>query len=176
MALGRAIKNARIALNANDFVRASMQLATADRLARLPEHRAMIARLKLLADYSQQFQAAFKDGLEKLKSTDELVIDEHRVAVVEVNPQRIILRTPGQNRSYPMSDLPDKLVVAIADLWFDQNAASTNVFKGAFHAVGPDANPAEARRFWDEAKRAGADLADLPLVLDDNYDLTRGPG
>ncbi len=176
MALGRAMKNARIALNARDFVRASTQLATADRLARLPEHRAMVERLKLLADYSRQFQAAFKNGLEKLKSTDELVIDEHRVAVVEVNPQRIILRAAGQNRSYPMSDLPDQLVLAIADLWFDLNAASTGVFKGAFYAVGPDANAAEARRFWDEARRAGADPADLPLVLDDNYDLTRGPG
>jgi hypothetical protein len=170
--LGRSLTRARNALGAQDFDRAFRELASAERMARLPEHRAKVARLQQLADYTQQFWAAFRDGLRSLKSGLELVIDRDMLSVVEVSPERIVLRGYGRNKSFPMSDLPDKLVMAVADQWFDQTKTSTRVFKGAYYATGPNADPAQARQLWEAARRAGADIHDLPAVLDDRYDLT----
>jgi hypothetical protein len=171
--LGRALTRTKTALGAQDYLRASRELANAQRLARLPEHRAKVERLKKLVNYNQQFWQAFQEGLQGVRATEEIVIDDSRVNVVEINPQRIILKGAGQTKTFPMTDLPGKLVVAIADRWFDQNDPAHKVMKGAYYATGPDANPTEARRLWDEAQRAGVEVGDLAEVLNDSYDLTR---
>jgi hypothetical protein len=171
--LGRALTRTKTALGAKDFLRASRELANAQRLATLPEHRAKVDRLEKLVGYTQQFWQAFQEGLQGVRATEEIVIDDSRVNVVEINPQRIVLRGAGQTKSYPMTDLPSKLVVAIADRWFDQNDPASKVMKGAYYATGPDANPTEARRLWDEARRAGVEVGNLAEVLNDSYDLTR---
>jgi hypothetical protein len=171
--LGRALTRAKTALGAKDYVRATRELGNAERLATLPEHRAKVERLKKLVNYNQQFWDAFRKGLEGVRATEEIVIDDSRVNVVEINPQRIIVRGAGQTKTFPMTDLPGKLVVAIADRWFDQSDPASKVMKGAYYATGPDANPTEARRLWDEARSAGVDVGDLPEVLTDSYDLSR---
>ena len=61
--------------------------------------------------------------------------------------------------------------VALADSWFDERAPSTKVFRGAMMAVTPEFGVEQAREMWRDARLGGAELNDLELVLDDDYDL-----
>ena len=58
-------------------------------------------------------------------------------------------------------------MLAIADRWFDQRAATTHVFRGAFMLVSPTFSRDNARTAWQAAERSGAQLGDLPQILDD---------
>jgi len=169
MALGQALTKARLALANRSFSDASRELAEAKRLAKLPEHRGKVERLKLLADYVQQFWDAYHDGLKGLQAGHELVIGNARIAVVEVGPESLVLRSRGENRRLAVGDLPPTAVMAIADRWFDQRVASTKVFKGAYMAVDPQGSRSAAQRLWEEARLGGADVTDLMQVLSDKY-------
>ncbi len=50
--------------------------------------------------------------------------------------------------------------------WFDAKKAENKVFLGAFYAVDPKSDPADARRLWNEAAAAGVDVKSLLPLLD----------
>jgi len=169
--LGRALSTARTALSERNLDVAEEQLKLAEGLAQLPEHKGLVERLDKLREYVGEFWNAVRDALEALEPGQELTIGNTIVAVVEVTPERLVLRVAGQNRRYRLEELPSGLAIVLADRWFDASAPSTKVFKGAFMAVDRSYTPADARRLWDEAQRAGVPLDDLLPVLDDQYEL-----
>ena len=92
--------------------------------------------------------------------------------VVENNARHLILRVAGRNKTYPIDSLPVELATELADRWFEANAASTKIFRGAMMAVTPGFDKSEARQLWRAARLSGnVDIGDLELVLDDDYQL-----
>ena len=128
--------------------------------------RTRVDRFTTLNDYAQQYWQAFLDGLDGLQGS-ELVVNGTRVYVVEVNRQDVVIRHQGRNQRYAHDALPIQVVIAIADRWFDERAATTQVFRGAFMLVTPTFSRDDVREAWQAAARSVAQLGDLIEILDD---------
>ena len=179
-ALGKALKLGRAAVGEQNFEEADKFIAQAQSLARLPEHQAMVARLKEIAGYVRQFRQAVEAAAQNFEAAESFTVGTStRVAVVEVLPDKIILRHTGQNKVYPYAELPPGLAVAIADFKLDGNDPASRVIKGAFYAVSKGDQVAlrqKAKTWWEEAQLGGLDLSHLMPFLTETYDLTGGSG
>jgi hypothetical protein len=172
--LGTMLKTARRALGERNFDVATAELAKAEALAKDPEHKAKVERLKMLHGYVVEFWNAVAEGLKGFRGGGtELKYKDTLIAVVEASPNHIIIRSAGENRRFDRLGMPGGLAMAVADTWFNPNAASTKVFRGAFYAVEPGADVNEARRLWQEAALSGTNTAPLLPVLADTYDFER---
>ena len=170
--LSVALKSSRAALTERDLEAADRELEEAEQLARLPEHVALVKRLRLLHDYVKEFWNAVAEGMKRLDTEGELKINNTIASVVEATEDRIVVRVNGQNLRYNRMQLPPGLALAIADNWFDASRPVNRVFRGAFLAVEPNYEVDEARAVWEKAAKAGVDqVQDLMPVLNDKYDL-----
>ena len=174
IALGKALSMARIALGEQNFEEADKQLAIAEPLAKLPEHQTRLARLKEVAGYVKQFRTAIEQSVADLEAGSTFKVGTSTmVVVVETFPDKIIIRSLGQNKTYPFPDLPVGLAVAIADMKLDTTAPENRVIKGAYLAVdkrGDSVAFDKAKAFWEEAQLAGVDTSHLMPFLTDKYD------
>ncbi len=170
---GSVLSDARAALENQEFAEAKRLLAKAKTMPAREKDHEKRERLSMLTDYASEYWKAVDDALDRLQSGNELTIGERTVMLIEINDRQLVVRSQGQNRTYQRDNLPMWFRVWLADSWFDKNAASTKVFRGAMMAVSSEYSEEEAKKVWQEAERDGADLADLPLVLDDDYDLTK---
>jgi hypothetical protein len=174
MALSKALAMAKIALGEQNFEEADKQLALAEPLARLPEHQAKLARLKEVAGYVKQFRGAVEQAVADLEAGETFKVGTSTmVVVVESFPDKIIIRSLGQNKTYPFPDLPVGLAVALADMKLQSTAPENRVIKGAFLAVdkrGDSVALEKAKAYWEEAQLAGVDTSHLMPFLSDEYD------
>ena len=170
-ALGAAMQATRQALADRNLPLAMSKLAESEQLAKLPEHVAMVARLRDLYECFFQFWKGVSAGMAQLNSTGELQINNTTVAIVESDNERIVIRVAGRNRRYVLKELPSGLAMAIARNWFDETQPDTIVYQGAFLAVDPNADVERARAKWQEAAARGAKVDELMQVLDDDYEL-----
>ncbi len=164
--INELLERAFVATTNRNWPTATELLNQARVLAESTSARARVERFTALNDYVRQYWQAFSDGVDELQGS-ELVINDTVAFVVEVNGQSIVLRVQGQNKRFARDELPTEYVMAIADRWFDQRAATTHVFRGAFMLVTPDFTHDQVRQEWEQAERAGATLGDLAQILDD---------
>ena len=174
VALGKAMTTAKAALSEQNFSVADRALAEAEKLAKLPEHRAKVGRLKTLGSYVRQFRKAVEEATNKMEAGESFMVGSSTVvSFVEGGPDRIIIRSAGQTRTYLFHELPLGLAVAIADLKLDGSDPVSRVVKGAYVAVDKRSDSDaldKAKTWWEEARLGGADLGDLQQVLTDRYD------
>lgn len=174
ISLGKALTTAKIALGEQNFEEADKQLALAEPLAKLPEHQAKYQRLKEVADYVKQFRGAVAEAVAGLDAGATFKVGTSTmVVVVETFPDKIIIRSLGQNKTYPFQDLPVGLAVAIVDMKLDTAAPANRVIKGAYLAVdkrGDSVALDKAKAFWEEAQLGGIDTTHLMPFLSDKYD------
>ena len=142
----------RTALTEQNFDEADKFIAQAAELAQADEHRQMVARLREIAGYVKQFRTAVEAGARSLETKDLQVGSSAFVSFVEVLPDRVIVRTAGQNRNYPYAELPPGLAQAIVDQQLDGSDPTSRVVKGAYYAVGPG-RPQDAA--WKRPKPGG---------------------
>jgi hypothetical protein len=178
IALGKALTTARIALGEQNFEEADKQLAKAEPLAKLPAHREKWARLKEAAGYVKQFRKAVEDAANSLEAGATFTVGSSTVvAMVETTPDKVVIRSAGQNKSYPYADLPPGLAVALADLKLDGANPINRVIKGSYYAVakgGDDGIRLEkAKTWWEEAQLGGVDIGHLMPFLTDKYDFEK---
>jgi len=170
--LGRLLTEVRARLTEGKIDEARALLAIAAPLARRPQDKAKHQRLAMLTDYVAGYWSAARDGLRQFESGEELELNGTRVIVVENNSDALILRMDGQNKTYPIHELPFGLRTFFADRWLDSSAATTKVFRGAMMAVSPEFEKEEIRQLWRRAQQSrDVHLGDLELVLEDTYDL-----
>jgi hypothetical protein len=175
--LAEQLKNAKTLLGEGKIEEANGVLTAALPTAGTTSQRAMIERLQLLAGYVSAFSKAVDAGLGKLKPGDSIPLGDAIVALVEKKPDSVVIHILGRNREYPLAKLPLGLAHALADQSLDQAEASTLVIKGAYQAVHPRTSPEhvlEIRDWWRDASDKGETIADLILVLDDDYDRMAG--
>lgn len=176
-ALARGLTAARDALARYDFDRATAELKKVETLPKLPEHQAKFDRLNLLSEYAKNFRQALLRSLQGLHAGDQITLGTSgAVGIVEATPQRLSVRVAGQNRTYPINDIPTGLAVAVADSWLDKKDPVSLVLKAAYVASRNDATPEQldrARQWFQEAQQKGVDLLELAKVTEDRYDLDK---
>lgn len=125
-----------------------------------------LARLEELTTYALRFWEHAEGVTKGLKGTEELVVGEQRVAVVESANGILVLRVAGQNKSYTRATMPARLVLTLATRELNAADPGTKVHIGAFLALDGRGDRKLARQYWDEAAKAGLDVARLLPELD----------
>jgi hypothetical protein len=166
------LRDAYQALRDQKFDEADVRIRTATSLTEGTSAAPSVARMSTLADYVRQFWLGVESGIRRVEGT-ELTLGEKQVFIVEATPQALVIRAEGRNRTIPRDQLPPEIVLAIADRWFDPQAVSTQVFRGAYMAVDSRFAPGEVRRIWQDAIEDGADLDGMMPLLDDRESLSK---
>jgi hypothetical protein len=155
---------ARKALGERNSQAAKEHIDAAVKLAASGEQQELAAAIQALPKYVDGFWEAVREGLKGLEEAGELKVGNTFVSIVEVGKGRLTIRANGQNRRYPLDELPAGLAVAIANRWFDDRP-DNKVYVGAFYFVDPRTDVAEAKRLWEEAASAGVDVKRLIALL-----------
>jgi len=172
--LAQALTTARDAISEQNFTAAESELAKADGLAKSDKLKEKVQRLRLLLDTIRQFRAAINETVQGFGAGDQVTLDANRsFGVVEVTPDRLVIRFSGKNYPYPMNDLPLGLATRLAEMSLAKDDPATLLMKAAFVSLNPkadDDNLAKARTWWEQV--ASADGAkDLQLAIKDDYSL-----
>jgi hypothetical protein len=162
----RAINRARAALASRDPQAARRHLDRAKELAESPPQRETVRRLDALRAQLANFLDALRAGLPKFTAADELQLDDTVVVVIETGENTMALRSEGSRHDYTLATLPAPVALIVARAGADENAATSKVFFGAFHAVDPKGDRALARQLWQSAAEAGEPVADLLPLLE----------
>jgi outer membrane biosynthesis protein TonB len=175
--LGKALTAGKAALTKYDFVDADAQIAAAESLAKLPEHQALVARLKEVASYVKQFRNAVNEAVKTLQPQQEIKVGASTmVIVVAVSAEKLTIRRAGGNITYPITELPAGLAMALADSWLNANDPVNRVIRGSYFAVADgdqDSHREKAKKYWEEAITNGVDVKHLLPFLTDKYDLDK---
>jgi len=173
--LGQLLRDAKSALGRRnpgpqDLARVRNLLEQASALAVSPEHVAAVDRLRALSHHVEQFWDAFRQAVGSLQATDSIMLKGQRVGIVDITPAGLTVRVEGNNVSQTFERMLPETIVALTDTWLHDSPAAKTL-KASFYAVDghPQADRKAADRLWQEAERAGANLGDLPKVLDENY-------
>jgi hypothetical protein len=158
------LASARKALGERNTPAAKQHIEAAVKLAASGEQKELAAGIQALPKYVDGFWEAVREGLKGLEEAGELKVGNTFVSIVEVSKGRLTIRANGQNRRYPLDELPAGLAVAIANRWFDDRP-DNKVYVGAFYFVDPRTDVAEAKRLWEEAAGAGVDVKRLLALL-----------
>lgn len=151
----------RQAVSARNLDASPPALATAAKLKGDERFDVELTRLDELSEYVGKFWQAVERGCQSLQSVSELEVGDQRVAVVEYENGRLVLRVAGQNKAYTRKDMPPKLALTLAQLVLKDDAAQNKVFFGAFLALDAKGDRKLARQYWDEAAAAGIDVKRL---------------
>jgi hypothetical protein len=175
--LGKTLTAGKAALTKYDFVDADAQIAAAESLAKLPEHQALVARLKEVASYVKQFRNAVNEAVKTLQPQQEIKVGASTmVIVVAVSAEKLTIRRAGGNITYPITELPAGLAMALADSWLNANDPVNRVIRGSYFAVADgdeDSHREKAKKYWEEAITNGVDVKHLLPFLTDKYDLDK---
>lgn len=155
------LDSVRAAMAGRDLPTAKRRLAEAAQMTGDQAFAKERARLQLLADYLEDFWKSVDDGIRSLQAVDELVIGDIRTAVVEAQPDLLVLRVNGVNRRYTRQTLPAKVALTLAERVLKPGAPQNKVFFGTFLLMDGRGDRDLARKLWSEAQQAGVDLADL---------------
>ncbi len=175
--LGKALQSAKAAVGEFNFAEADVELAKAEKLAKLPEHRNKLARLKEVKEYVKQFHERLVQAATGMEAAESFKIGSSTfVGMVDADQKQVILKIAGQSKTYQYSDLPVHLAAALADMKLDGTDPVSRVVKGAYVACNKASTPTQltsAKEWWDEATLGGADVSHLMPFLTDSYDLSR---
>lgn len=131
---------------------------------------AAVRRLAEVVSQAEEYWRGVEDGWQRLQAGQELQINGRIMIVVEIDSQKLILRDAGRNRTIARSDIPGRLAVYLANSTLQTDSASNRLLAIAFTATETDFAEKTLREQWEAAAAAGADVGDLPRVLDDDYD------
>jgi len=175
--LEKALKAAKKAMATRDFPTARDELASAAEAAQLPEHKALLARLKEVYDLKLQAWKSVQVGLTKMKALEIIMIEGLEIPIVETDAQNltVTVRAPGQNKKYGLPTMDHRLAFYAMDRARAAQFPETKMMKGALLAFDVhtarkfDANSL-ARGFWSDAGDQGEDVSGLLKVLEDDYE------
>lgn len=174
VSLTQYMKEAKASLAEMDFDQAEVKLASAEMIARLPEHRAKVERLKEVSSLARQFHAAIGRTMQGLQVGDEIRISNSTQAVVvESSPTELKIRLNAQNQTHSLDKMPLGLGLKLGEQSLDQGDPTTRVLKGAYVFIHPRGDISKAKTWWEEAQLSGRDLAHLLPVLADKYDFEK---
>lgn len=158
------------ALRRRDFPAADKLLDKAQDVA-APDKSASerLDRWRRLAAYAKNFPALRDKALKASSENDIELADGRIIGIIEVDATRVVYRDRGQNERVPRDRLPDDVLLAIVQQWF--NAArkpGNHLYLGTFHLLRDTPDLASARGEFQLASFSGEpDGAVLQQLLTD---------
>jgi hypothetical protein len=154
-AVTKALSLARIALSQADPRTARSHVETA-RKAGAANRSDEIDRVESLARYTEDFNKAVREQIKGLEIGGQFPVKDDFVGVVEVQPESIVLRIQGQNRTFEIASLPPAIAYALAEIYLRKEDAATKIILGTYQAMHPRGDRAKARELWQAAAAGGA--------------------
>jgi hypothetical protein len=96
------------------------------------------------------------------------------VAVVQADPQQIVVRVAGKNQTYPIGQLPLRLSIALAELSLSLDDPRALAIKAAHISVSAETPPEllqNARKWMQAAIDASVVPSDMMAFFEDDYRL-----
>lgn len=171
----KALATAKQLLAERNLDEAKQQITVAAGLAANEQQKEMVERLDTLHHYVGEFWTAVRAAIEGVQALEELELGKTRAIVVGTNNGEITIRLSGRNHTFTAMNVPSGLAMALATRWLDAKASSSKIIRGAFQAIDPNGDPAQARKLWEESKLLGGEVDHLIPVLDDKYDVAVQP-
>lgn len=175
--LERHLVKAKQALSEHNQDVFNRAIEQAEGKAVLPEHQAMVSRLKLLAMLSGEYRQAIVKSFEAMDGGENFKVGSStQVAFVEFTGKKAIVRVAGANREYPLADLPPGLGVAVAHFTLKSDDPSTLLMEGAYlfaHRKAGDEEIERATELWSLADAGGSSAMELMPILKDKYELLK---
>ncbi len=161
-----------------EFPQASRDLAAAEQMAVLPQHKDMVTGLQQLAQHSSRFWGTVSTVIQSFQGAEELTVGSEGliVLVVETGPNSIVVKKEGRNLRYRLTDMPPGLALAIAKTQLDASDPHACLLLGACLATTAERKQTyldEARKYWNQATAAGVDTRLLLPTLSHTYALAQ---
>jgi len=153
----QAVADARTSMADRDMAGARRHLADARSNLQPAQKDVELVRLDELLDYQTQFWDILRTGVAGIESGEELMVKTARVAVVETDRERIVLKAAGRMLRYRVEEMPTSLVLTIADRCFAKDGAS-KVAIGSFLLFDKKGDRKRAAQLWREAAEAGMEI------------------
>ena len=174
-AFGRAVSSARASMSNRDLAEVRRHLQDIELNAQTPAERERFSRLDLMSHYLSEFWKGMRESVSTLNATQEIVLGETRIVVVESSSELLTVKAAGRLHRWAIEEIPTSVVMAIVRDAFPKDPAAKAIV-GPFLAVDPKGDPGRARRMWQEASQAGVDAKRLIAELDvQPQDPTDGP-
>jgi hypothetical protein len=168
--LDQRLTAAYAALRRHDFDEATEALADARTIAAADEPSAeRVGRWNRLADYAQKFPD-LRDKAFQASGDNEIELEGGRlIGIVEINDKQVVYRERGRTERVARDRLPDDILLAIMQQWFNGSAHPGNhVYLGVFHTLRKQPDLASARGEWQLAAFGGEQEGTaLQPLLDD---------
>jgi outer membrane biosynthesis protein TonB len=153
-------------LHKGDFTAAQTAVVEAASVAMSDSSRERAERWAELVTFAKGFDGYREKALADVTAGDEYDIGGKKVAIVEVDDQKLIYRFAGKNKTTPRNRIPGGILMKIVTEWFDDNPAN-DLYIGAYHATKEEPDFEKARAAWNQAQALGADASLLLPLLDD---------
>ncbi len=159
-------------LQEEDFAAAQTAVVEAASVAMSKPSRERVERWAELVTFAKGFEGYREKALADVTAGDEYDIGGKKVAIVEIDDEKLIYRFAGKNKTTPRNRIPGGILMKIVTEWFDENPAN-DLYIGAHHATKEEPDLEKARASWNQAQALGADASLLLPLLDDPV-LTEG--
>lgn len=159
-------------LQEEDFAAAQTAVVEAASVAMSKPSRERVERWAELVTFAKGFEGYREKALADVTAGDEYDIRGKKVAIVEIDDEKLIYRFAGKNKTTPRNRIPGGILMKIVTEWFDENPAN-DLYIGAHHATKEEPDFEKARASWNQAQALGADASLLLPLLDDPV-LTKG--
>jgi len=170
-AVHEALRSAIEALADNDRQAAAQAIEVASKEAgQVPELQQHVNAVRTLSEGVDGFWSAVRETAGGMRAGEEIVIGSTvRMLVVEASPDRLVVRSAGQNRTFLTKDMPLGLARNLANRWFEPTAPETSVCLGAVEFVSRTGSRERTRAYWKEALQAGYEAQPLLDLLDADF-------
>lgn len=161
----RAVTDVKTALADRDLAAASDHVKVASANAQTTEQRNEVDRIETMLEHLIQFWSSVRKAMGKLQPTEEIILGENRMVVVENNRTVLTVKAEGRIQQFRLETLPTPLVMFLVDRYLGKDPGSLAII-GTFLAVDPHGDRALAKQYWQEAARANIDTEKLLRDLD----------
>lgn len=156
-----ALDDIREEMSSRDLPGAKAAIEKAEQLEGDDAFKKEVARLKIFYDHLVQFWTAVDKGGQIVHTKDEITIGTTLCSVVEYSNETLILRIDGANKRYHLKDMGLKMALALASHALNTTDAVNKVIVASFLTMDVKGDKEQARKYFEEGKKAGLDVDDL---------------
>jgi hypothetical protein len=159
------VSKLRLAQSDRKFDEAKKASDDLAKIAAMPGADPSLAAEVELAKYSAQFWTLVSKGMATFSGTEEIMVGDELIVVIEKTPKTLICRIRGRRSEFTLENMPAALALAIADMTSDKSAAGYDLAVGAMHFTKKPSDAKKAKECWEAARAKSAKSADLLLTL-----------
>jgi hypothetical protein len=169
-----SLNDIREQLRAGELRQAEVLIVRAEPAAVSQQQQAQLARIKSIFMLLNSYYQAVQDAASGLSAGQPLQVGSRVVAVVQADPQQIVVRVAGKNQTYPIGQLPLRLSIALAELSLSLDDPRALAIKAAHISVSAETPPEllqNARKWMQAAIDASVVPSDMMAFFEDDYRL-----